>query len=160
MKYSGANLFYSVGNPFPEPGSYAANYRFQATVTITDVASGQSIDQVWNGAYTSQWSYPPEYADQPELWYWEFERSRFGDEMDKRNFMLGNNRYTVWANGGGQGLFPMANSSLPSIRRRPRPNQERSHWSEWGSRRWTVRVEGGCVGHETDAINSTNGNRI
>ena len=103
---SGANLFYSVGNPIPEPGSYAANYRFQATVTITDVGSGQSIDQEWNGAYTSQWSYPPEYANQPDLWYWEFERSSFGDEMDKRNFSLGNNRYTVWANGGGQGQFP------------------------------------------------------
>lgn len=103
---SGVNLFYSSGNPMPEPGSSAANYRLQATVTISDIASGQSIDQVWSGAYTSQWSYPPEYADQPNLWYWEFERSRFGDEMDKRTFTLGQNRYTAWASGGGQGQFP------------------------------------------------------
>lgn len=120
---SGANLFYSVGNPIPEPGSYAANYRFQATVSITDVASGQSIDQVWNGAYTSQWSYPPEYANQPDLWYWEFERSSFGDEMDKRNFTLGNNRYTVWANGGGQGFFPTGDLivNVESLQTTPEP---------------------------------------
>jgi hypothetical protein len=120
-EYSGANLFYSGGNPMPQAGSYAANYRFQATVTITDVASGHSIDQVWSGAYTSQWSYPPEYANQPELWYWEFERSRFGDEMDKRNFMLGSNRYTVWADGGGQGQFPNGQLVVSVVHDTPEP---------------------------------------
>jgi hypothetical protein len=110
-----AKLFYSTGNPMSEPGLHVVDYRFQATVTITDVASGQSIDQVWDGVYTSQWSYPPELAGQPELWHWDFQHSSFGSELDRRSFILGNNRYTVWAVGGGDGDFPSGELGVQTV---------------------------------------------
>lgn len=122
-EYGFAPLLYSSGNPWPEPGSHVANYQFQATVTITDAASGHSIDQVWNGSYTSEWSYPPELANDPNRWRWDYESSHFGDYWDRRSFTLGNNRYTVWAYGGGQGQFPNGELTVivDSIQSTPEP---------------------------------------
>lgn len=118
-----AKLFYSTGNPMPEAGSHTANYQFQVTVKITDAASGLSSDQVWNGSYTSQWSYPAEYANQPDMWYWDFEQSTFGGETDRRSFTLGNTRYTVWATSGGDEPFPSAELGVQtdSIQATPEP---------------------------------------
>ena len=123
-----ADLFSSTANPRPQAGSYEVNYEFQATVTITDVASGQSIDQIWNGWYESQWSYPPDLADNPDLWRWDYEGSSFGDFWDRRSFILGSNRYTVWGRVAGWAKLRMANS--PSASSTPRRSRRRLPWRE------------------------------
>jgi hypothetical protein len=115
------NLFTSTANPRPQAGSYEVNYDFQATVTITDVASGQSIDQVWSGWYSSQWSYPPDLAHNPDLWRWDYEGSGFGDFWDRRSFQLGSNRYTVWAHGGGQGQNANGELAVSAVQTTPEP---------------------------------------
>ena len=97
-------LFNSTGVSRPEPGSFEVQYGFDITVTLTDVASGESAALVWGGGYSSLWYYQPD--TDPNDWRWEYEVSDFGDNWDAREVTLGNTRYNVRAYGGGMGQFP------------------------------------------------------
>lgn len=97
-------LFTSTGVARPDPGDYLVRYDFDVRVTLTDVASGESAALTFAGNYASMWMYQPDTpADQ---WRWEWEASTFGDAWDTREVVLGANRYSVRAYGGGSGQFP------------------------------------------------------
>lgn len=99
-------LFNSTGNPRPVPGEYEARYAFTIAVTVTDLASQEAATVNFQGAYSSMWFYPPEEANNPNAWRWEYEASSFGDFWNGQEVTLGGNRYTLRGQGGGNGLFP------------------------------------------------------
>jgi len=99
-------LFYSTGVARPEPGSHERTYEFTVAVTVTDLASGAAHTMNIGGWYSSQWSYPPEEANNPDAWRWDYEGSGFGDFWGGSGVILGKNHYTIRGYGGASGSFP------------------------------------------------------
>jgi hypothetical protein len=124
---TGTHLFNTTGFGGP-PAAPSGNgldtirYDFDVKITLTDHNSGQSGSVTYQGYYSSAWEYHSEPGQNGNHWEWIWEVSGFGDgPLGKQSLVLGGNRYTSWAEGGGTGQFPDGYLNVTATHETPEP---------------------------------------